>query len=382
MVTSDRCWPFREAQQAHLRVSFGENSPSNSIHQRQFTTHSRHLELNFLGLFCADPNISNISAGSRSNSAIVTQIAFRIIGLSNHLYSRKSMIKQETEPKRSTLMLYRKSLWQAFSRGALLLTAVSLPCMAGSEIDYDQDGDVDDNDLARASQNPVADMISLPIKNRFNFDRGDEDAFAYELELQPVLPVKLGEWNLINRFIVPLAYQEPAYEGMSYDTGLRNITYQAFFSPAAPSDIIWGVGPTVNMPTNTEDSLGNDKWSGGPAVVALTMRGAWVTGLLAQQFWDFAGDDDAADVELSSLQYFVNYNTPDYYLSTSPTMTYNWEADSDDAWTIPVGGGIGKIFRFDKTPVDVRISAYRNVEAPDSTPDWYAEFQIKFLFPK
>ena len=279
-------------------------------------------------------------------------------------------------------MLFQKFWWQNIGLVALLLAAVSLNCTAGSEIDYDQDGDVDDNDLARASQNPVADMISLPIKNRFNFDRGDEDAFAYDMEFQPVLPVNLGEWNLINRFIVPLAYQEPAYEGMSYDSGLRNITYQAFFSPSAPSQIIWGVGPTLNMPTNTEDSLGNDKWSGGPAVVALTMRGPWVMGLLGQQFWDFAGDDDAEDVDLSSLQYFINYNTPDYYLSTSPTMTYNWEASSDDAWTIPIGGGIGKIYHFGETPVDLRFSTYWNVEAPDSAADWFAEFQIKFLFPK
>ena len=279
-------------------------------------------------------------------------------------------------------MSYRKSSWKFSGLAALLLGAVSMNCMASSPIDYDKDGDVEDDDLVRASQNPVADLISLPIKNRFNFDRGDEDAFAYEMEFQPVLPMNLGEWNLINRFIVPIAYQEPAFEGQSYDTGLRNITYQAFFSPAAPSGIIWGVGPTVNMPTNTENSLGNDKWSGGPAFVALTMQGPWVMGLLGQQFWDFAGDDDAEDVDLSSLQYFINYNTPDFYLTTSPTMAYNWEADSDEAWTIPIGGGIGKIFHFGETPVDMRFSSYRNVEAPDSAADWYADFQIKFLFPK
>ena len=271
----------------------------------------------------------------------------------------------------------------AFGVIALLLFGLSLNCMADSPIDYDSDGDVEDADLARASQNPVANMISLPIKNRFSFDRGDEDAFAYDLELQPVLPVELGDdWNLINRFIIPLAYQEPAFEGMSYDSGLRNITYQAFFSPAAPGEIIWGVGPTLNIPTNTEDSLGNDKWSGGPAIVALTMQGPWVMGLLGQQFWDIAGDSDAEDVDLSSLQYFVNYNTPDFYLNTSPTMTYNREASSDDAWTVPVGGGIGKIFHFGETPVDLRFSTYWNVEAPDSAADWFAEFQIKLLFPK
>ena len=230
-------------------------------------------------------------------------------------------------------MLFQKFWWQNIGLVALLLAAVSLNCTAGSEIDYDQDGDVDDKDLARASQNPVADMISLPIKNRFSFDRGDEDAFAYDMEFQPVLPVNLGEWNLINRFIVPLAYQEPAYEGMSYDSGLRNITYQAFFSPAAPSEVIWGVGPTLNMPTNTEDSLGNDKWSAGPAVVALTMRGPWVMGLLGQQFWDFAGDDDAEDVDLSSLQYFIMIDAT-LYLKSIKMECRKWPLDLEYITTL------------------------------------------------
>jgi hypothetical protein len=116
----------------------------------------------------------------------------------------------------------------------------SPPCLAGSDIDYDRDGDVDNGDLARASQNPVAAMISLPMKNKFNFGLGKEDAFAYELELQPVYPVNLGKWNLINRFITSIAYQEAPYEGMDDEFGLRDTTYQAFFSPAMPGEVIWG----------------------------------------------------------------------------------------------------------------------------------------------
>lgn len=240
----------------------------------------------------------------------------------------------------------------------------------------------DNQELAKKSQNPVANMISLPIKNKFSFDIGNEDAFAYDIEMQPVVPVNLGSINLINRFIIPVAYQEAPYQHLDDEFGLRDITYQAFFSPAEPGEVIWGVGPSLIIPTNTEDSLGNDKWSLGPAFVALTIRGPWVSGVLAQHFWDVAGDNDAQDVNFSSLQYFINYNTPDYYINTSPTMTYNWEADSDDAWTIPVGGGIGKVFKFGETPVDLRLSAYWNVEAPDSAADWYAELQLKFLFPK
>ena len=239
-----------------------------------------------------------------------------------------------------------------------------------------------DQDLAKESQNPVADRISLPMKNKFQSGLGEKDAFAYELELQPVYPVNLGDFNLINRFIVPIAYQEEPYEGMGNTFGLKDTTYQAFFSPADAGDIIWGLGPTMIIPTHTDDSLGNDKWSAGPAALALTMRGPWVSGLLAQHFWDFAGDSDASDVNVSTLQYFINYNTPDYYLNTSPTMSYNWDADSDKAWTIPVGGGIGKIFHFGKMPVDLRLSAYLNVEAPETAPDWFDEFQVKFMFPK
>ena len=271
---------------------------------------------------------------------------------------------------------------QEFNLSALLLAVVALPCLAGSDIDYDRDGVVGDGDLARASQNPVAAMISLPMKNKLNFGLGEEDAFAYELELQPVYPVNLGKWNLINRFITTIAYQEAPYKGMDDEFGLRDTTYQAFFTPAEAGEIIWGVGPTFIIPTNTENSLGNDKWAAGPAALALTRRGPWVNGILGQHFWDFAGDNDAADVDLTTLQYFINYNTPDYYLNTSPTMSYNWEADSDEAWTIPVGGGIGKIMRFNDSPVDMRLSAYWNVEAPESAPDWFVEFQIKLLFPK
>ena len=116
------------------------------------------------------------------------------------------------------------------SLGSLVTMSLLTLCVA--------DVDAGDQNLARASQNPVADMISLPMKNKFNFGMGEEDAFGYELELQPVYPVHLGSWNLINRFIVPVTYREAPYEGMDDAFGLRDITYQAFFSPAEPGKVI------------------------------------------------------------------------------------------------------------------------------------------------
>jgi hypothetical protein len=83
------------------------------------------------------------------------------------------------------------------------------------------------------------------------------------------------------------------------------------------------------------------------------------------------------------LQYFINYNLPGgWYLTSSPIITANWEANSDNRWTVPVGGGIGKIHRIGKLPVNVQLAAFYNVETPDGGPEWQLRFQFQFLFPK
>jgi len=118
-------------------------------------------------------------------------------------------------------------------------------------------------DLAKKSQNSVGDIISLPFENNTSFGVGPEDAVVNTLNLKPVYPVNIGKMNLINRFILPVIYQEEriAVEGSEF--GLGDFTYQAFFSPAQPSGAIWGAGPAFVFPTNTNDRLGADKWSAG-----------------------------------------------------------------------------------------------------------------------
>jgi hypothetical protein len=60
----------------------------------------------------------------------------------------------------------------------------------------------------------------------------------------------------------------------------------------------------------------------------------------------------------------------------------NWEADSDNRWTVPVGGGAGKIVKLGKLPLNFQLQAFYNVERPHDGPDWQLRFQILFLFPK
>jgi hypothetical protein len=113
------------------------------------------------------------------------------------------------------------------------------------------------------------------------------------------------------------------------------------------------------------------------------MPGNWVLGGLVQNMWSFAGPSDADTVNKFTFQYFVNYNIANgWYLTSSPIITGNWEKDSSERWTVPLGGGVGKLSRFGKQPVDFKLQAFSNVEKPTGGPDWSMMLAVKFLFPK
>jgi len=99
--------------------------------------------------------------------------------------------------------------------------------------------------------------------------------------------------------------------------------------------------------------------------------------------WSVGGWGDKA-VNSMLLQPFVNYNLPDgWYLTSSPVLTANWKTDkAGDVWTVPLGGGVGKLLRVGKLPVNIQLAAYGNVAKPEFGPEWQLRFQIQFLFPK
>jgi len=240
------------------------------------------------------------------------------------------------------------------------------------------------HNLAKASQNPVSSLISVPIENNANFNTGPEDAYFNELLIKPVIPVKLTEnWNLVNRGIFPVLYQEGLVPGQEDKWGIGDITYQGFFTPAKAGKWIWGIGPSVVVPLGTNDRFSTDKWSLGPNVVVLTMPGHWVIGALVSNVWDVAGDDDAADVNSFTFQYFVNYNMKNgWYVSTAPVITANWEAPSDQQWTVPFGAGIGRIFKIGKQHINAKLAGYYNVTEPDFGSEYNIQATVTFMFPK
>lgn len=239
------------------------------------------------------------------------------------------------------------------------------------------------HDLAKASQNPISSLVSVPFENNSNANAGPYDKTQNVLNIKPVIPMSLTkDWNLVNRVIMPVISQPRGSEGRR--NGLGDTTYQAFFTPAKSSKWIFGAGAQLQIPTNTNDSLGTDKWGAGPTAVVLTMPGHWVTGMLATHAWDFAGSSSEPDINLTVLQPFANYNIgkTGWYLSSAPIITANWDAKSGDEWTVPLGGGVGKIMHWGKQAVNLKLAGYGNVVRPTHGADYNVQLTLTFMFPK
>jgi len=275
-----------------------------------------------------------------------------------------------------------------------LLLLMLVPCAAAFAQEVEQQEaqeaaqaavEAEGGDLAKQSQNPVGDLISLPFQSNNSFNIGDNDRTRSILNIQPVIPVRVGSINIINRIIVPLLSQPDLAEESGGTFGTGDTTYTAFFTPASPGKLIWGVGPVVLMPTASDDRLGGGKWGLGPSIVTLTMRGPWVIGAIVSQIWSVGGDEERADISSFLAQYFINYNLSDgWFLTTAPIITANWKAADGDTWLVPFGGGFGKVFRVGSQPLNFNTQLFYNAVRPDTVPranmEW--RFQLSFLFPK
>jgi hypothetical protein len=121
----------------------------------------------------------------------------------------------------------------------------------------------------------------------------------------------------------------------------------------------------------------------GPSALALRMDGPWVYGALISNVWSFGGDSGPSGnkVNLMTVQPFVNYNFGDgWYVVSAPIITSDWEAEPGQRLTLPVGGGVGKVFRLGKLPINVQLQGFYNAVRPDNGSNWQLRGQLTFVF--
>ena len=246
----------------------------------------------------------------------------------------------------------------------LLLLAAGM--VADSPVFADEDAK-----LAQELSNPLANLISIPIQVNYDDNIGVNDkGTKITANIQPVVPFELDDdWNLISRIIVPLISQDDVIPGTGSQSGLGDINATLFFSPKKPTEsgLIWGVGPVFVLPTASDDKIGSEKWSVGPGVVALTVRGPWTVGGLANHVWSFAGDDDRDDISNTFIQPFAAYTWPSAWTaSVQSESNYNWKTEK---WSVPVNLALSKLVMIGKLPVSLQGGVGYWAESPRGGPE-------------
>lgn len=258
------------------------------------------------------------------------------------------------------------------------LCTLVLMCWLSAGVASAQD---DASDLAKAVQNPLASLVTLPLQANYNLDAGPFDRTFFNLNIQPVVPFTGEKWNVIARTIIPVNSAPVGATGSEFGLGDTNMSL--FWSPAKAGKVTWGVGPVFGLPTaSNPEVLGSEKWSLGPTAVIFAQVGKWTMGAVASNQWSVAGPSDRADVNQFVGQYFFNYNFgKGWAVGTAPILLANWEAPSGEEWTIPFGLQVSKLTHFGSRPVNLLLGYYENTDHPQDAPESQVRFQVNFLFP-
>ena len=237
-------------------------------------------------------------------------------------------------------------------------------------------------DLAKLRANPLSGLRTVTLQDQVDFDFPSTDHLQNVITLQAVWPLPLGkDWSLIAYPILSVISQPGLDPGETRVSGLGDTVLTAVVTPNQTGTLIWGLGPVLELPTATDHELGSNLWAAGPALGLFVEPDPWTIGVLLENAWSFAGSGHKKINEFSA-QYFLTYNLPrGWFLESSATVTADWEADQSDRWTVPLGGGFGKVFTLGSHSLSVSTQAFYNEPRASTGPNWSVVLGLQLLFP-
>ena len=248
------------------------------------------------------------------------------------------------------------------------------------------DRDLSASELTRQLTNPVSSLWS--ISNQFNNFELNNGQWNNNWNFQPVLPVGLTkDWNLITRPVMPfynIVPHETSPNEFARDAGLGDLALVELLSPAHSGNWVLGVGPTAIFPTATSHFTGQGKWQMGPSVVMGYLTKQFFLGVFPQQWWSIGGEHGRPDTNQMNLQpiaaLFFGEGWDVFY---SGNILADWNAPSEDVWTVPVGLAVGKVVKFGRLPVKFTLGVqYIPVHPRISGQEWNVQVQITPVLPK
>ncbi len=235
-----------------------------------------------------------------------------------------------------------------------------------------------DQELAISVHNPFEDFVKVPIQSATGFQLGPYHKVGDSVNIEPLLPFSLNaDWDLFARPSLTATYAPTPHE----QSGLEDLETSFFLTPAKNSTWIWGVGPIFDFPSASSSELGTGQWSAGPTAALVYSEGPWLNAILAYQLMSFSGNRARGSVNQTYIEPIISYNFDSgWYVDCDPALTYDWTADTANAWTIPMGADVGKAFKMGSQDLSLQAGAYDLLKRPDDAPQWILRVSITLLF--
>src|SRR5260370_4157531 len=177
-------------------------------------------------------------------------IHFRLWGVS-HSERRGGKMKSRMMREKAREAMLNSAWCKQFMQALVAILLFS--AIAAAQQEPEVGGQTED--LQKATQNPVASLISVPLQNNTNLGVNPGYRNQDVLNIQPVIPMGISkDWNLLVRWITPIIYQPVPNAPGTPETGeygLRDMLPTFFFLPRKPRKLILRFQPTFNFPPYT-----------------------------------------------------------------------------------------------------------------------------------
>jgi hypothetical protein len=242
------------------------------------------------------------------------------------------------------------------------------------------------SELNRELTNPVSSIWS--IANQFNNFELNNGQWNNNWNFQPVMPVSLTkDWNLITRPVMPfynIVPHETSPGEFARDAGLGDLALLELLSPAHSGNWVLGAGPTAIFPTATSGFTGQGKWQLGPSAVVGYLTKEFFIGVFPQQWWSIGGEHGRPDTNQMNLQPIASlFFGEGWSIGYSGNILADWNAPSEDVWTVPIGLALSKVVKFGRLPVKLQLAVqYMPVHPRISGQEWNVQVSVTPVLPK
>lgn len=262
-----------------------------------------------------------------------------------------------------------------------LLVAVWLLYRLPAAAAEDQSTMTETAKVAKAIQIKLLPLVQAPLSYNYNRNRDPNNGFTQaQFQFDPVVPINIGGEN---SFILnPLFTDNVNVQNRQATNQLTPIQLATYFATTT-ADLIYGIGPFVQMPTANRSS-GSQQTGLGVSYGLIYQPKNWVIGTVAYNAWGVGNNLSAGTANVYYYDSSISYTTDNAWtfgltswLNGNPT-----NGQSNNTNQLMLSGG-NTIKLHGRTNLQWQIGpSYMVTKTPTSPQGWGGYFSLTLAFPE